>query len=83
MLSRCALLLVAGLLLTGAPGSAQNASRQSEAEIHVFLDQFIAAFDNLDWEKFCRCFADDAIVIHPALSSHRLDGRRHCEPAWG
>jgi len=82
MLSRCALLLVGGLLLTCVPVSAQNASRHSEAEIHVFLDQFIAAFDNLDWEKFRTCFADDATVIHPALFSHRLDGRAGYEPAW-
>ncbi len=82
MVRRWTLVLVATFLVSCGQTFGQNASPQDEADIHLFLNQFISAFDNLDWEKFRACFADEATIIHPALFSHRLDGRAEYEPAW-
>ena len=47
------------------------------------FDQFIAAFNSLDWEAFRRCFADSASLFNPeipeAVSLHRMDGRNDIE----
>lgn len=68
--------------MTCASGLGSSVRTQDETEIRGFLDQFIAAFNNLNWESFRNCFADDATVIHPALYPRRLDGRAAYEPAW-
>jgi len=52
---------------------------RGDAAPRAALDQFISAFDNLDWEAFRRCFADSASLFNPdipeAISLHRMDGR--------
>src|SRR5690242_15226520 len=74
--------LSVALLVIAVVAFGRSTPPSDEVEIHAFLNQFITAFDNLDWERFRTCFADDATVIHPALFSHRLDGRANFEPAW-
>ena len=53
-------------------------------EIHVFLDRFITAFDNLDWPVFIGMFDDDATIFYPSPPNApiRATGRREFEPAW-
>ncbi len=36
------------------------------AEIEAALAEFVTAFNDLDWERFHACFADDAVVFFPA-----------------
>jgi hypothetical protein len=44
---------------------AQEKPAQNESEVRVALQDFIVAFDNLDWDKFRFSFADDATVFYP------------------
>jgi ketosteroid isomerase-like protein len=56
---------------------------RGDAAPRAAFDQFIAAFNSLDWEAFRRCFADSASLFNPdipdAISLHRLDGRDDIE----
>jgi ketosteroid isomerase-like protein len=62
------------------PVSAGAHSRQSDdVEVRKILSDFIAAFDNLDWNQFRAFFADDATVFFPRDSPHRADGRKEFE----
>jgi ketosteroid isomerase-like protein len=82
--ARCraaALLLVAASCVFVAPASARMAPPD---EVAVFLDRFIAAFDNLDLPTFLEMFEDDATVYYPSPpnSPIRATGRLEFEPAW-
>jgi ketosteroid isomerase-like protein len=45
---------------------------------------FIDAFNNLDWETFTSCFADDATVFFPFASMvRRASGRQEIETSFG
>ena len=35
-------------------------------EVEAALAEFVAAFNDLDWERFRACFADEATVFFPA-----------------
>lgn len=54
-----------------------------DAAPRAAFDQFIVAFNSLDWEAFRRCFADLASLFNPdipdAISLHRMDGRTDIE----
>ena len=65
---------------SGAPAqeSASHAAA-AEPEIRQFLAGFMAAFDNLDWEKFRAAFFDDATVFYPRGRANRADGRTEVE----
>ncbi len=34
-------------------------------EIQNARSNFLEAFNELDWQRFCACFADNATVFHP------------------
>lgn len=74
-------LLVPVLFLLGAAAAAAQPSRPPEPEqdVRAFLARFVQAFDNLDWEKFRSCFADDATVFQPRGFARRADGRNEIE----
>jgi hypothetical protein len=59
------------------------ANGPGDATPRAAFDQFIAAFNTLDWEAFRRCFADSASLFNPdipdAISLHRMDGRKDIE----
>ena len=74
--------LLAAMALFCASGQTQ-ANGPVDATPRAAFDQFIAAFNNLDWEAFRRCFADSASLFNPdipdAISLHRMDGREEIE----
>lgn len=75
----CCLLL---LLTSSAFATRRSNLRRDQPAVEEFVSTFIRAFNDLDWDKFRHCFAEDATVIHPAIFPRRLDGRDNYEPAW-
>ena len=72
--------LLATLLLLGHSLSAQTpTSRTEESAVRTFLAEFIAAFDNLEWDKFRNSFTDDATVFYPRGAASRANGRAQFE----
>lgn len=55
-----------------------------QSEVEQALATFLEAFNNLDWEAFCRCFADDATVFFPGapFPAARASGRAAVEAAF-
>jgi len=75
----CSLFLILVLPLQAGP----TAAGSEDADIHAFLQKFLAAFDNLDWPTFEDCFSDSATVFHPAPPNlRRTDSRSQFEKAW-
>ena len=55
-------------------------SEADTSAVRAAVDDFPTAFDNLDWERFRRCFASDATVFFPwDLHPRRTDGKREVE----
>lgn len=73
------LLFVAIWLCSPPCVAAQGEASQKEATVRQFLTDFLAAFDNLDWDKFRAAFADDAMVFFPRGWPNRADGRAEIE----
>src|SRR5437016_1357310 len=67
----CVLLAIS---LLGALSPQAFAKDDPHAEVQAALNIFVQAFDNLDWEKFRACFADNATVFHPRQFSRRVEG---------
>lgn len=40
-------------------------SEADTSAVQAAVKEFLAAFDDLDWARFCRCFASDATVFFP------------------
>ena len=83
---KCALLLIALVICFPArtiAGQRGDDASDERVEVQRAVANFIEAFNNLDWERFRRCFADDASVFNPAIPEvaelHRLDGREKIE----
>ena len=51
----------------------------AEAEVRNTLSDFIQAFDNLEWDRFCAAFSDDATVFYPREFPSRANGRQEYE----
>ena len=50
------------------------------AAVRAAVEEFIHAFDHLDWERFRRCFAPDATVFFPFdFHPRRADGNAEVE----
>ena len=67
-------------------GSAQNEGAEAHPdmaleEVQSAAEAFIKAFNNLDWEPFRNCFADDATVFFPSatMAAARANGRAEIE----
>jgi len=58
------------------------AKEDKEAEVRATLAKFVQAFDNLDWETFRACFADNATVFHPRQFSRRAENRTGVEESF-
>jgi len=55
-------------------------SEADTSSVRAALEEFLTAFDSLDWERFRRCFASDATVFFPwDLHPHRVDGKMEVE----
>jgi ketosteroid isomerase-like protein len=67
-------------------GSARNERADAPTdlalkEVQSAAEAFIKAFNNLDWEQFRNCFADDATVFFPSatMAAARANGRTEIE----
>jgi len=60
----------------GGHGLGLPPARSGEADVRAALALFLAAFENLEWERFRQCFDDTATVFFPAPTPpERADGR--------
>jgi ketosteroid isomerase-like protein len=61
-------------------------NRSSLEDIQAALSSFIEAFNDLDWDRFCACFAQDATVFHPdnpeTASLERVEGKAAIERSF-
>jgi ketosteroid isomerase-like protein len=69
------LILLSAISITCYAGPAANA----ETEVRKTLSDFIQAFDNLEWDRFCAAFSDDATVFYPREFPNRANGRQEYE----
>jgi hypothetical protein len=71
---------VAAVVLTLSPVNVFAESHSSNGPRAAF-DQFISAFNALDWDTFQRSFANTASLFNPDIPEahclHRLDGREN------
>src|SRR4051794_38610380 len=58
------------------------AKDDKEAEVWAALAKFVHAFDDLDWETFRGCFADNATVFHPRQFARLAEGRAGVEDTF-
>lgn len=80
-------LLTLALLIFASASTAlaqrQGGASEERLEVQKAFANFVEAFNNLEWERFRKCFADDASVFNPAIPEvtelHRLDGREKIE----
>ena len=55
-------------------------SEADTSAVRAAVDEFLTAFDLLDWERFRRCFASDATVFFPwDLHPRRAEGATEVE----
>jgi ketosteroid isomerase-like protein len=69
------LILLSTISIACYAGPADSA----EAEVCKTLSDFIQAFDNLEWDRFCAAFSDDATVFYPREFPSRANGRQEYE----
>ncbi len=66
--------------------STQNKTSRADADslaVQKAAEDFIEAFNNLDWEKFSRSFSDDATVFFPfSQVPRRANGRTEVEAVF-
>jgi len=77
MKQRSALVLI--LLSTVSIACYAGPPDSAEAEVRKTLSDFIQAFDNLEWDRFCAAFSDDATVFYPREFPSRANGRQEYE----
>ena len=77
------LVVLAVVCLICAPIAAHE---NSQKNVELAFNRFIAAFNNLDWDTFRSALADDVTVFNPdipeAPSVDRLDGRSQVEEGF-
>ena len=57
--------------------------KAAEAEVQLAAERFVQSFNNLDWEEFGPCFAEDATIFFPSPKySRRLNGREEIVTAF-
>ena len=65
-----------------AAESNQLHSRPAGRTPDAVLQDFILAFDNLEWDRFRSFFADDATVFYPRGFAERASGRPQFEASF-
>lgn len=80
---RSVVVLLFALVLGPAPARAVD---PGEADVRKALAGFLDALNNLRWDEFRACFADDATLFNPeipeAASLARIDGREAVEKSF-
>jgi hypothetical protein len=70
-------------LLAALPVSSQNSS---EAEVRGVINGFLAAFQDLNWPAFRKCWADHPIIFHPSAGIYppgsRIDDPETFDAVW-
>ena len=74
------MLLLASPLRTAIAQAAQG--QVPPPSLKLALDDFVRAFEDLDWQKFRTSFADDATVFYPRGFPSRADGREQYESSF-
>jgi ketosteroid isomerase-like protein len=55
----------------------------STETVEQALARFVAAFEDLDWERFRKCFSENATIFHPAPPNiKRIDSPEQFDKAW-
>ena len=72
------LILASAISIVCHAGPADSA----EAEVRKTLADFIQAFDNLEWDRFCAAFSDDATVFYPREFPNRANGCQEYETTF-
>ena len=58
-------------------------SEAAASAVRAAVEEFIHAFDHLDWERFRRCFASDATAFFPFdTNPRRADGNVEVEAGF-
>jgi len=70
------------LAMTPAFGQMKAQSPSGETEVRAALNNFLTAFDNLEWDKFRLAFVDDATVFYPRAMPDRADARAQFEAGF-
>jgi len=80
------LLAAAALLNCPTQSLAQNKTSKPNSDslaVQKAAEDFIVAFNNLEWEKFRNSFSNDATVFFPFIQApHRANGRAEVEPLF-
>src|SRR5262249_19791225 len=68
------------LMVLVAEGLDNNQARKAETgpekDVRQAVERFVESLNNLDWEKFPSCFAEDATMFFPSLGlGRRVSGR--------
>ena len=63
-------------------GPTSHAPENAADEVRRTLTRFLTAFENLDWEAFRNCFADDATVYFPSQRASRATGRAEIDTTF-
>ena len=81
---RSFILSVAGCAISGTSAqAAETTESDSMGTVENVLDAFLAAFDNLDWQKFREYFAEGVTMFHPSPPHiRRIDSPEAFENAW-
>jgi ketosteroid isomerase-like protein len=75
--NRVALLLCLAGFLYGQPSP--------ETQVRRLMDDFLTAFNNLDWQSFRQCWAADPVMFFPSLvqpTGRRTDDIAAFEDVW-
>ncbi len=82
------ILLALAVLLDCCSNESLAQSKKSKANadslaVQKAADDFIVAFNNLEWEKFRNSFSNDATVFFPFIQApHRANERAEVEPLF-
>jgi ketosteroid isomerase-like protein len=77
-------LFSSGPFLAMFHGEKVDESPSSSTEtVEQALARFVAAFDDLDWERFRNCFSENATIFHPtAPNIKRIDSPEQFDKVW-
>ena len=73
-------------LLWAAVGCLVAQQPPQETEVRNLMEDFLRAFNNLDWPAFRKCWVDNPVIFHPLLAYNptgkRIDDLPSFEASW-
>ena len=74
------------VLLAPLAALSVDAQASPEAEVRVVMNAFLAAFQDLDWPAFRKCWVDRPVIFHPNAAIHsegsRIDDPKTFDTVW-